>query len=161
MITVDQLRALPRHHDATITTTHLDSNGHMNVQWYMGLYDSAAWSLFARWGMDQAYWDAGQAGIFALDQYVRYLHEVRLGQRVAVHARLLAMNNRRVHYIMYMINESTGRLASTLEDVSAHVDLAQRRTTPFPPAVAARIADDLARQQALPWQAVLCGAMSV
>lgn len=159
MITIEQLGALPLMHRATITEEYLDEMGHMNVRWYIALYDAAAWQLFASFGMDRAYFAEAKAGAFALKQFVQYLAEVRLGETVAIRSRVLGRSARRVHVLHVMYNETTGALASTMEVLAAHADLTKRRTSPFPPQLAAAIDELIAEHERLPWTVPLSGAI--
>ncbi len=142
----------------TIDAAYLDAMGHMNVRHYLGLFDDAAWKLFATLGMDDAYY-ATQNGAFALQQLINYRAEVLAGEQVAIYPRLLGRSSRKVHYMLFMVNESRNNLAATLEEIGAHADLVQRRTSPFPPHLAATIDSLLAAHQQLPWPAPLSGAM--
>jgi acyl-CoA thioesterase FadM len=60
----------------------------------------------------------------------------------------------------FMLNETHDRLASTLEALVAHADLRVRRSTPFPPSLAARLEGVLAEHAALDWEAPLSGIMA-
>lgn len=159
MITIEQLADLPLMHRATIGEEHLDEMGHMNVRWYIALYDAAAWQLFTWLGMDRAYFAEAQAGAFALKQFVQYLAEVRVGETVAIRSLLLGRSARRVHVLHVMYNETTGALASTMEVLAAHADLTIRRTSPFPPHVAAVLDERIAEHQRLSWSVPLSGAI--
>lgn len=159
MITLEQLADLTVYYRETITEAHLDVMGHMNVRHYLGLFDEAAWYLFAEFGMDGPYYEANQAGAFALQQFIRYLAEVRLGETVAIRSRLLGRSARRLHFIHFMVNETTGKLAATLETLSSHADTAARRTSPFPAEIAEAIDTIIARHEQLGWEAPVCGVI--
>jgi acyl-CoA thioester hydrolase len=154
-IEVEQLTCCLRE---TINTAYLDAMGHMNVRHYLALFDDATWKFFADLGLDDAYY-ATQNGAFALQQFISYRAEVVAGEKVAVYPRLLGRSSRKVHYILFMINESRGNLAAALEEVGAHADLIRRRTSPFPPPIAATIDSLLATHERLSWPAPLCGAI--
>ena len=51
-------------------------------------------------------------------------------------------------------------LASTNEFLAAHVDMKIRRTSPFPPSIAAAIDRLVAEHAALGWNAPVSGAMA-
>lgn len=159
MIPTLQLQTLPRFHRQTIPEDYLDVMGHMNVRWYMALFDAAAWPYFASFGMDRAYYESQHGGGFALQHFIRYLAEVRVGETVAVHTRTLGRSAKRIHFMHFMINETTDTLAATLEALGAHADVQARRTSPFPPPIAARIDALLAEQKQLPWEAPVCGVI--
>ncbi len=159
MIPITELEALPLFHREVIPPDYLDAMGHMNVRWYLALYDEAAWRFFASFGMDQAYYINEQGGGFALKQFIQYLAEVRVGETVAIRTRVLGRSAKRIHYMHFMINETTGRLASFMEVLGSHADMKTRRTAPFPPDLAAKLDAMLAKHQQLGWQAPVSGVI--
>ena len=145
MTTVEELRTLPQFHQATITENHLDVMGHMNVRWYVAIFDDAVWNFFAALGLSVDYFREQDAGMFALQQHVRYLAEVRLGETVTIHSRLVERNAKRIHFQQYMINVDTDTLAASGENVGMHMNLAVRRSAPFPDHIAERLDTYLAQ----------------
>lgn len=160
-INIEQLEELPLFHRATIPESYLDTMGHMNIRWYMALFDNAGWKLFAALGMDQKYYNEEKGGGFALQQFITYLAEVRVEETIAVRIRLLGRSTKRIHFLRFMINETTGKLACTMEGSGAHADMKIRRTSPFPPHIAERIDSLLAEHRRLDWAAPVCGVISV
>jgi acyl-CoA thioester hydrolase len=159
MITLEQLDELPLYHRATITKAHLDVMGHLNVRWYMAMFDDASWNFFASYGMDESYCRSSGSGGFALKQFIHYLAEVREGERIGIRSRVLGRSAKRIHFMHFMINESTGVLAATLEGLGAHADLRVRRTAPYPPHIAAKIDQFLDHHSRLGWEAPVCGVI--
>lgn len=159
-LTLIQLEALPLTHRATITDGYLDLMGHMNVRHYLGLFDDATWHFFAGFGMDHHYYTTSGNGSFALQQFIFYLAEVRADETVAVRSRVLARSSKRIQFMHFMVNETTGRLAATVESLGSHADLTARRTSPFPADIAARLDALLAQHQQLSWPAPICGAIT-
>lgn len=159
MIKTDQLAHLPIFHRDTISEEYLDVMGHMNVRWYMALFDEAAWNFFASIGMDEAFYHTSGAGGFALKQFIHYLAEVRVEETIVIRTRLLGRSEKRIHYMHFMINETTGVLAATLEVLGAFADLRIRRTAPYPDHIAARIDELLHKHRELAWDAPICGVI--
>ena len=159
MITPTQLQDLPVFQRKTIPEAYRDIMGHMNIRWYMALFDEAAWGFFAAFGIDEPYCRATESGAFALKQFITYLAEVHIGETVVVHTRLLTFSAKRVHFMHFMVNESTGTVAATMEVLAAHADLVARRMSPFPPPVVAKLAAILEKDAALSWDAPLCGVI--
>lgn len=156
---INQVQALPRFNRLTIGPDHLDEMGHMNVRWYVGVCDDATWGFFASFGMTPDYMRAQRAGGFALQQFIRYLAEVRLDETVAVHTRLLGRSARRIHFMHFMLNETTSTLACTVEILGSYADLTTRRTAPFPPPIAEQIDAILSVHRQLDWDAPVCGVI--
>jgi acyl-CoA thioester hydrolase len=160
MPTTDQIAQLPLLHRATIPTDYLDAMGHMNVRWYLALFDQASWRFFESFGMDAEYYQTQQAGGFALKHFIHYLAEVRAGETVAIHARMLGRSAKRIHFMLFMVNETTNTLAATLEGLGSHADMRIRRTSPYPPDLAARLDVMVAEHATLDWDAPVCGVIA-
>jgi acyl-CoA thioesterase FadM len=154
-----RLQELPITGKALIPESYLDEMGHMNVMWYTHLFSNATGGFFDLFGMTDAYFTANQAGSFALEHHVRYLAEVRAGQRVTVRSRALARSAKRMHFMHFLVIDDGERLSATGEFVGTHVDLRIRRSSPMPPAIAEAF-DRLASEHAkLGWAAPVCGIM--
>jgi acyl-CoA thioester hydrolase len=145
----------------TVPPEYQDENGHMNVRWYMALFDDAGYPLVASFGVTPEYHAANGTGGFDLEHHLHYLNEVLIGDTVAIYYRLLARGEKRMHYMMFLVNETRGKLAATFECVNSFADLRQRRTAPYPPDLAVRLDAQLARDTALAWAAPVCGVMGV
>ncbi len=159
MITVEQVQQLPKLYNFTIPEDYLDEMGHMNVRWYLGIFDDAAVHLFRQLGMTAKYFKANQTGAFALQQFIYYWREVRLDETVSIYSRILGRSAKRIHMMYFMVNETNQTLACTLEGLGSHADLNIRRTSPYPAHIAGNIDVMLAEHQQLDWSAPVCGAI--
>lgn len=158
-IPLEKVAALPLIYRVTIPPDYEDENGHMNIRWYLAIYDDAGYPLAAGFGLTPDYHQRHQTGGFDLEHHIHYLSEVHIGDTVAIHVRLLARTAKRIHYMMFMVNETRGTLASLFECVNSFADLRVRRTAPYPAEIAARIDAMLAEHLALDWDAPVCGVM--
>lgn len=159
MVPLDSIEVLPLYHRETIPTDYLDAMGHMNVRWYMALFDTAIWQFFKSYGLDKSYFKKKQSGVFALKHFIQYYAEVKVGEIVGLRIRLVGRSEKRFQFIAFMINETTGKLASTLEVLGTHADLTIRRASPLAPVIAQKIDEKLAEDRALDWAAPLSGAI--
>lgn len=161
MISVEDVKKLPCFHRATIIPDYLDAMGHMNVRWYMGLYDEAGWNFFDHIGMSQTYFQTEKKGGFALRQFIQYYAEVRVGETVAIHARVLGRSDKRIYFMLFMLNETQNVLASTFENLGTHADLIKRRSSPLPDHIAANLDALIAEHSQCKWEAPVSGAIHV
>jgi acyl-CoA thioester hydrolase len=143
----------------TVPESYRDSNGHMNVRWYIALFDDAGDTLHDWMGLTPEYHSAHGTGTFDLEYHVNFINEVLPGEDVAVYIRLVAQSEKCLHYVMFLVNRTRGKLAATLECINAFADLRVRRTAPWPPEVSARIAAGVATHSQLDWPPPLSGAM--
>jgi len=153
------LAPLPITFEATIPESYLDSMGHMNVMWYTYLFGRATGGLFKLLGMNRDYFQSHQAGSFALAQYFSYRKEVRVGEHVTLHSRLLGRSEKKFHIMHFMTKAEGHVLAATGEFLGAHIDMTTRRTSPFAPEIAENLDRLIAEHAALGWDAPVCGAM--
>jgi acyl-CoA thioester hydrolase len=153
------LSALPITYRAVIPDSYRDENDHMNVMWYVYLFDQAAGEFFKLFGIDRAYCEANQASTFALEQHIRYLREVRIGQSVTVRARAVGRSAKRFHFIQFLTIDDGDVLAATEESVGTHMDMRLRRTSPIPTSIAAAFDRTLLEHAKLDWPAPVCGLM--
>ncbi len=143
----------------TIPESYRDANGHMNMRWYVTIFDDAGDSLYERLGLTPEYHRQHGTGTFDLEHHTRFLSEVNPHEQVAVYVRLVGCSAKRFHYLMFMMNERTGKLAAIFECINAFADLRARKTIPFPPEIAGRISNWVATDSQRDWSAPVCGAM--
>jgi acyl-CoA thioester hydrolase len=143
----------------TIPELYRDANGHMNMRWYVAIFDDAGDALYERLGITPDYHGRHGTGTFDLEHHTHFLNEVNPGEQVTVYVRLVSHSAKRFHYLMFMVNETKDRLAAIFECVNAFADLRSRKTTGFPPEVAVRIREWVARDSRLDWEAPACGVM--
>ena len=115
---------------AVIPPAYEDRNGHMNVRWYLALYDEAGDAMYPMLGLTADYFAASRMGGFDLEHHLWYPAEVRTGETVVIRA--LLASEKLLHYLFFMVNETRGLVSSIFECVHAHADLTARRTAPFP-----------------------------
>jgi acyl-CoA thioester hydrolase len=143
----------------TVPEAYRDENGHMNVRWYAAIFDDAGDALHARLGLTPEFHKAHGTGTMDLENHFNYLHEVRAGDRLAVFSRLVAQSAKRMHYLMFMVNETRRSLSAIFECINAFADLKVRKSAPFPPEIAARIEAGVTAGAALSWPPPVCGVM--
>jgi acyl-CoA thioester hydrolase len=128
----------------------IDHNGHMNMGYYLVVFDFAtdAWMDFV--GLDRAHRREHQVTTFCLEAHITYVREVGEGDPLRFTTRLLAHDAKRIHFLHEMYHGREGYLASTNEVMSLHVSQATRRAAPMAPAVLERLARVSAAHAALP-----------
>jgi len=159
LIPLALLETLPRYHRKKIPADYLDLMGHMNIRWYFDMFAKSGRKFFTSHGLSEDYFRDGKFGVFTLKQYIQYFAEVRVGQTVAIHTRLIGRSDKRFHFIHFMINETTTQLAATFEALITHADLKIRRAAPMPAYIAQKFDATLAKDESLDWEAPVCGAM--
>ena len=158
--TLAQIRELPVQLDNLIPPEWEDRNGHVNVQFYLALFELGGWKVLEEVGVDEDWFGRHAYSFFDLEHHLHYLAEIRVGERVTTYNRVVGMSDKRFHGMYYIVNEARGRLAGTLEYISNGVDMRQRRTAPMPGELARGLERLLATHQRLSWEPRLCGLMA-
>src|SRR5437899_4516855 len=117
----------------------IDGNGHMNVGYYLVVFDYATDEFLSWVGLDARHRREYRVTTFCLEAHVTYRREVRSGDPLRFTTLLLGHDAKRIHYIHAMYHATEGYLASTNELMSLHVDLATRRGAPMAPEITARL----------------------
>jgi acyl-CoA thioester hydrolase len=143
----------------TVPEAYLDSNGHMNVRWYLALFDDASDTLHEWMGLTPEFHAAHHTGTMDLEHHIRYLNEVMPGSKVTIYVRFVNLTPKRLHYLMFLVDDTRGRLAATLECINTFVDLERRKTAPFPPEAAAKIVASMTLHSNLAWETPVSGTM--
>ena len=110
--------------------------------------------------MDEAYFKERRRGLFDLEHHLRYLAELHVGDDVTVHSRMLDRSEKRLHGMMYILNQSRRQLSCTLEYITSSADLDARRTVPFPEDVGLRFDKIIEQHAQFDWAPMVCGVMS-
>jgi acyl-CoA thioester hydrolase len=129
-------------HEATVLPEWIDHNGHMNLAYYVVVFDLAGDMLHDRLELDRPFRERTGYSTFAAETHTRYEREVKLGDRLCVFSHLLGADAKRLYVFHEMFHADDGFRAATQEVMSLHVSLATRRVTALP-------ADKLAALQAV------------
>jgi acyl-CoA thioester hydrolase len=157
---LEQIRALaPPCLRLTIPDDYRDANGHMNMRWYLAIFDDAGDVLHDRLGLTPEFHQAHGTGTVDLEHHGHYLGEVMPQDQISVYVRCVSWTPKRLQYLLFMVDETRGKLASIFECINAFMDAGKRKTVPFPPEIAEKIAEAVAVSERLDWPAPLCGAM--
>ena len=108
----------------------IDSNDHMNLAYYVVLFDQATDAIYEPMGLGRDYRGTGH-GTFAVETHTIYAAELVLGDRVRVSSQILALDNKRLHLAHEMHRLSDGAMASAQELLLLHVDLRVRKVVPW------------------------------
>ena len=109
----------------------IDHNKHMNVGYYLVVFDFATDAWMAYIGLDPEHRRARHVTTFCLEAHVTYVREVGDGDPLRFTTRLLAWDAKRIHYLHEMYHAEEGYLAATNELMSLHVSQETRRAAPM------------------------------
>jgi acyl-CoA thioester hydrolase len=145
-MTIDATASLPLQQVPFLTSVMqiepqwIDYNGHLNMAYYNVLFDRAIDELWLQIGIGPEYMKTRGGSTFTAECHVRYLREIHLGDPVQVSILVVAADEKRIHTFEELRHATEGWLSATSENMTIHMDMAARKTAPFPPDIRARIA---------------------
>ena len=110
-----------------------DYNGHMNLSYYILIFDNAAEVMLTKFKMGGDSAKSDKKSTFAVETHTTYDQEVKLGEEVEVHLTYLDHDKKRIHYRVSMFHKEKKYLAATTEVLSLYIDLNQRKVAEFEP----------------------------
>jgi len=108
-----------------------DYNGHLNVAFYVHVFDIAADIMLDNFKMGGDSAKQDKKTTFVAEMYTAYKQEVRLGEEVETHLSYVDHDKKRIHYRLSMFHKEKKYLAATNEVLSLYVDLNQRKVIEF------------------------------
>ncbi len=137
-------------HTETVRPEWADYNGHMNVAYYVLVFDHATDAVLDFLDLGEAYRRRTSGSVFVGEAHVTYEQEVNAGDTLSVSSRILSFDGKRMILFHEMYRDGTEGLVAANEVLCLHVDLETRRTAPIPPAAAERIERVVSEHSALP-----------
>ncbi|MEO0958638.1 MAG: thioesterase family protein [Pseudomonadota bacterium] len=120
----------------TVESGWIDYNGHMNVAYYTLAFDRALDEIYEALDIGPSAVESRGQGPMALQTQIHYRAELLEGEGFHCEAVLLDADHKRCHAFLRMVRERDGVTAACYETLSVNVDLAARRSAPYPEAVA-------------------------
>ena len=108
-----------------------DYNGHLNVAFYVHIFDIAADVMLDNFNMGGISAKKNKRTTFVAEMHTIYNQEVKLGEEVDTHVTYVDHDKKRIHYRLSMFHKEKKYLAATNEVLSLYVDLSLRKVTEF------------------------------
>lgn len=141
-------------HRETVRHEWVDYNNHMNVAYYVLVFDHATDAFLDHVGLGTAYREATGCSVFVAEAHITYEQEVSEGDPLQVTTRVLGFDGKRLILFHQMFRgddaEPAATPVATNEVLCLHVDLGVRRTAPLPAEAAKRLAAVAAKHASLP-----------
>ena len=109
-----------------------DYNGHMNVAYYVLIFDVyGAEMLMEKFKMGESSAKNEKKSTMVVQSHITYNNELLEGEEVDINLTFFDHDKKRLIYKLEMIHKEKKFLASTIEVLSLHVDLAERKVCDF------------------------------
>ena len=137
-------------HRGVIKPEWIDYNGHMNVAYYVLVFDQGTDAFLDYLGMDAAYRQGSGNSTYVLESHITYERELKEGEAYRVTTQLLDSDAKRLHYFEQLFRESDDTLAATTEIMLMHMDMSTVRSAPMPDEVRENVAAVMAAHGDMP-----------
>ena len=128
----------------------IDHNGHLNLAYYIVLFDDATDALWNVIGLGEAYRLRTGCGTFAVETHTLYMGELLEGDATTADSWLIDVDRKRLHIAHELRRDRDGAVAARQELMYLTVDLATRRSVPWPPDTAQGLERAVAAHAASP-----------
>ena len=122
-----------------IEDAFIDYNGHLNAGYYYVLFDKMLDQVFIPWGLGPGYLRQRNLSTMTLEAHVCYVREVLQTDPIRMTLQVLDADAKRIHTYCELVHETEGWVAATAEALHIHVDMATRRSSPWPADIWANI----------------------
>lgn len=115
----------------TVLPEWIDSNGHLNLAYYILLFDLATDALWQSVGLGDPFRASG-FGTFAVEAHTSYRAELVKGETVSITSAILGADGKRLHVAHEMRRTRDDAISAQQELMYLCVDLKTRRASGWP-----------------------------
>jgi len=108
-----------------------DYNGHMNLSYYILVFDMGAEVILSKFKMGEQSAKTEKRSTMVVETHTTYNQEVKEGNEVDVFLSHFDHDKKRLHYKLEMYEKGKNVLSSTTEVLSLYIDLNLRKVTEF------------------------------
>jgi len=108
-----------------------DYNGHMNLSYYILVFDIGAEVILSKFKMGEHSAKTTKKSTMVVETYTTYNQEVKEGDEVDVFISYFDHDNKRLHYKLEMFDKAKNTLSATTEILALYIDLNIRKVTEF------------------------------
>ena len=108
-----------------------DYNKHMNVAYYVLVFDEAWEVMLQKFKMGENSAKTAEMSTMVVETYITYKNEVKEGEEVNIFLNYFNHDKKRLHYRLEMFQKSSKKLSATIELLSLYVDLKKRKVSEF------------------------------
>ena len=110
-----------------------DYNQHMNLSYYILVFDNAAEVMLSKFQMGEHAAKNTNRSTMAVESHTFYKNEVKEGEEVDVFLTYVDHDKKRIHYRLEMYEKVKKTLSASTEVLSLYMDLGQRKVREFEP----------------------------
>ena len=108
-----------------------DYNGHMNLSYYILVFDKSAEVILSKFKMGEHSAKTTKKSTMVVESHITYNQEVKEGDEVDINLLFFNHDAKRLQYKFEMVHKTKKYLASTMEILALYVDLEKRKVAEF------------------------------
>ena len=110
----------------------IDHLGHLNVQFYMKIYDQATWVFYSKLGFSNKNILQNNNAFVALEQLIKYYKEIHVGDTYEVQTSLIEYKPKIIKFHHELFNAETSELVSDMKITAVFIDTIKRKSAIIP-----------------------------
>ena len=108
-----------------------DYNNHMNLSYYILVFDKAAEKMLSNFNMGEEAAINTKRSTMVVETHTTYNNEVKEGEEVDIYLSYCDHDKKRLHYKLEMYEKSKNVLSSTTEVLALYINLELRKVAEF------------------------------
>ena len=109
----------------------IDYNGHMNLSYYILVFDKGAEVILSKFKMGEQSAKITKRSTMVVETYTNYIKEVKENDEVNISLTHLDHDKKRLHYKLEMHSKSDNLLSASTEVLALYINLDERKVTEF------------------------------
>ena len=108
-----------------------DYNNHMNLSYYILLFDMGAEQILSKFHMGEHSAKTTKKSTMVVETHTTYNNEVKEGEEVEINLSYFDHDKKRLHYKLEMYEKNKKTLSATTEVLALYIDLNIRKVSEF------------------------------
>ena len=108
-----------------------DYNNHMNLSYYILLFDMGAEQILSKFHMGEHSAKTTKKSTMVVETHTTYNNEVKEGEEVEINLSYFDHDKKRLHYKLEMYEKNKKTLSATTEVLALYIDLNLRKVSEF------------------------------
>lgn len=108
-----------------------DYNGHMNLSYYILVFDMSAEAILSKFKMGEHSAKTTKKSTMVVETHTTYNSEVKEGDEVDISLSYFNHDSKRLHYRLEMHDKAKNVLSATTEVLALYIDLNKRKVADF------------------------------
>ena len=109
----------------------IDYNGHMNLSYYILVFDMGAEVILSKFKMGEQSAKTTKRSTMVVETHTNYIKEVKENDEVIIYLSHVDHDKKRLHYKLEMYEKSENILSATTEVLALYINLDERKVSEF------------------------------